>query len=343
MKARAHSEVGGYVFDYYLSDNQGYAKSHNLRGISWLRFWIQIILGYYFANRKLRLTIKRGLCFYGPFKGEFGHFLAHTLPFLVFLHSKKVKIIYCGIEIHEPFLLDEEGKSILHEFVKLRDFFSEVAPSSNSTVLPKDLQRKVNEFHRRATKSNAPFWNIADPHYYWFVHRNWLSKKNTMTYDLSKAYRQKKENACVIVPRTKSSKANHNNGEAWNYEEVIAAALTCFDRVYICGHPSQVADIRISDPRVVLSVSTDNTKIIQSAAASKVIITQHSGVVYLGEYTGTDVLIIYKGGASPTDIGSLNNTLRFRMQFKGISKLNFAFSISEIGKVLNLNYRSKTN
>jgi hypothetical protein len=333
-----HSKVDGHLFNYPLSDNSGYVSQNNLSTTSTLKFWLKIALGFMAANRKLRTTLKIRECYYGPFKGEFGHFLAHNLPFLMFLHSKGVKINYCGIQIHEPFMVDETGKSIVSSFVKLRDFYSEVIAKGNSTVLPKDVETVVQGFCKEATASGLPFWNIGDEYYYWFIQRNWLSKKNTSVYNLNKAYKIEKENACVIVPRTKSSTANHNNGEPWNYDEVVEIALLSFDKVYLCGHPSQVADLTIKNSRVVSAVSTDNNEIIKRVAASKVLITQHSGVLYLGEYTNTDVVLIYKGGEKPSDIGSLNNTLHYKKQFNGNSQLRFAFTLQQLKSDLNKHY-----
>src|SRR5205823_14480788 len=113
------------------------------------------------------------ICYYGPFKGEFGHFLAHTLPFLMYLHKKGVKIRYCGMELHKPFLVDESGKSIISEFTPLRDFFAEVPPNSNTVVPPADVQKVISEWTKEAENSRLPFWNIGDDFYYWFIHRHW--------------------------------------------------------------------------------------------------------------------------------------------------------------------------
>jgi hypothetical protein len=77
-------------------------------------------------------------------------------------------------------------------------------------------------------------------------------------------------------------------------------------------------------------VSTDNRITLEKVSNSKLIITQHSGVNNVGEYVNTQVLIIYKGGNKVTDIGSMNNTLRFRKSLENKYPLKFAFSEEEI-------------
>src|SRR5687768_14888004 len=220
-----------------LSDNKDFARQY--RGLSYLRFWFKIWRGNRAAEKRLRETLKRKMCYYGPFKGEFGHMTAHTAPFLMYLHRQGVKIVYCGMEIHKPLLVDEQKKSILHDFRPLRDFFAEVSPSGNSTVPPADVQEEIRKFEKEAESSGLPFWNIGDNFYYWFIHRNWLPEGHTYAYDLRKAYQTKEENSVCIFPRSKGAKFSKNNGERWDYQEVIEALKPHFDKVYICGHPSQ--------------------------------------------------------------------------------------------------------
>lgn len=326
---KLESKIDGYTFPYLFSDNKAYAYASKLKGIGLLKFWISIYKGYAKANKQLKETINKGICYYGPFKGEFGHFTAHTLPFLMYLHKRGVKITYCGMALHKPLLVDEEGNSIIHEFIELRDFFAEVSPSSNNTVPPKDVQSIIEEFAATAKKSGLPFWNIGDDKYYWLIHRNWLLKGATHTYRLDKFYQSKEEKSCVIFPRGKGAAKSHNNGERWDYQEVIDALKPSFEKIYICGHPSQSLDIELQD-KVELRITADNAQILEACSNSSLIITQHSGVNNLGEYTNTPVLIIYKGGEKVEDIGSMNNTLRFRKGLNQQYPLNFAFSIEQI-------------
>lgn len=323
------SEVSGIKFPYGLADNKGYARQTGLKGLKLLKFWLSIYKGYHKADKKLEETLKKKICYYGPFKGEFGHFTAHTLPFLMYLHKHNVQIRYCGLEIHKPLLIDEGGHSIVKEFYTLRDFFHEVAPNSNSAIPPKDVQEKISKFEQEAKKSGLPFWNIGDDFYYWFIHRNWLGKGHTYLYNLSKYYKTVDENAVCIFPRNKGSKSSLNNGEAWDYEKLIELIKPFFDKIYIVGHPSQSLSIPSSE-KVEIRITPDNAKILEACSNSQLIITQHSGVNNLGEYVRKQVLIIYKGGNKISDIGSMNNTLRFRSFMREKLPLNFAFSEDEV-------------
>lgn len=294
-----------------------------------LKFWIKINANYKKADRKLKETLKLKTCYYGPFKGEMGHFLAHTLPFLMYLHKQGVKIIYCGMELHRPFIVDENGKSLVSEYWPLRDFFAEVAPNSNSVIPPDDVKKEIQKFETEAQTSGKPFWNIGDDYYYWFIHRNWLGKGHTHIYNFSKFYKTKDENAVCIFPRNKGAKVSHNNGEAWDYLAMIESIKPYFDKIYVVGHPSQSLSIPVSD-KVEIRVTTDNSQILEACSNSRLIITQHSGINNLGEYLQKQVLIIYKGGNSIPDIGSMNNTMRFRKFMNEKIPLNFAFSEEQI-------------
>lgn len=96
-----------------------------------------IVAGAYRTiNRFHRDALKTKECYYGPFKGEFGHFLLHNLPYLTYLHKHGVKINYCGMTLHEAFLHDETGASIINKWYPLRDFFAEVKPRANQVVAP---------------------------------------------------------------------------------------------------------------------------------------------------------------------------------------------------------------
>lgn len=314
-----------------LSDNKHFISQ--LSGLARLKFMARLRLGYIKANRKLARTLQLKECYYGPFKGEFGHFLAHTLPFLSYLHKQGVKIHYCGMELHRPFMKDEQGHEIVSSFHSLRDFFAEKSPATNRVVPPADVQEEIAKFHRKATGSGIPFWNIDDEFYYWYIQRNWLLMgPYTHAYRLDKVYAPEgKENAVAVFPRSKGAKSSKNNGESWDYQELCEALSPYFDKVYVCGHPSQVLTL---DPKgnIELCVTADNARIIEKCSKSKLIITQHSGVNNIGEYTDTPVMIIYRGGQ---EIGSIGNTLRFRPYLAGGGKserhpLVFAFSRDEI-------------
>jgi hypothetical protein len=326
---KLESKIDNYTFPYLFSDNSAYIHNNGLKGLGLWKFKRKVKNHFKTADKRLKLSISKGECFYGPFKGEFGHFTAHTLPFLMFLHKNNVKIHYCGMELHLPFLVDESGKSIIHKFYPLRDFFAEVSPSSNSTIPPKDVQLEIEKFYKKADESSFPLWDIGDDFYYWFIHRNWLLENHTHTYALDLFYKSSNEKSCVIFPRGKGAAFSHNNGERWDYQTVIDVVKPHFDKIYICGHPSQSLELAEQD-KVEIRVTADNKKILEACSNSKLIITQHSGVNNLGEYTNTQVLIIYKGGEKVEDIGSMNNTLRFRKSLNQQRPLTFAFSLEQI-------------
>ena len=321
-----------------FSDNKFFAKQYS--GLKRLRFWFKIWRGYAAANRRLSRTLQLKKCYYGPFKGEFGHFLAHNLPFLSYLHSKGVKIQYCGMELHKPFLVDETGESIIEKYYPLRDFFGEVIANANETIPPADVQKEIDKFIT-ITKQHpsTPFWNIGDNFYYWFIQRNWLLSGPYMkTYNLEKAYGKDKEKAAVIFPRKKGAAFTENNGGPWDYMDIAKSISPYFDKVYITGHPSLSTELQ-SEGNIEVCLSKDNTVILEKCAKSQLIITQHSGVNNIGEYTNNQVLIIYNG---EPPIGSLQNTLRFRPYIGTKYDLNYAFSIPEIAEYVK-NFTFKQN
>ena len=318
------------VFPQRLSNNETFLKQSGMSFLARLKFKWKLKKEFKKADQRLDTTLAMKECYYGPFKGEFGHFLAHTLPFLMYLNSKGVKIHYCGISLHRPFMVDERGESIVASFHELRDFFGEVSPSSNSTIPPQDVAGEIECFMEKTKNTDIPFWDIGDNFYYWFIHRNWLGKGYTHIYDLSKVYGEgEEENACAIFPRSKGSKNSHNNGDAWDYPKLVSELRKHFDKVYVLGHPSQVLTLEPMD-RVEVIVTADNAKISKACSKTQLIITQHSGVNNLGEYLRKQVLIIYKGGKTPQDIGSMNNTLRFREFMNEQKHLHFAFGEEDV-------------
>jgi hypothetical protein len=313
------------------SDHEYFAKQYS--GFAKWKFNLKIKIGFRQADRKLKEILRAKECWYGPFKGEFGHFLAHNLPFLAWLHRKGVKIHYCGMEIHKPFLVDETGKSIIHDFFPLRDFFAEVSPACNRTVVPPDVAAEIAVWKEKARASGLPMIEIDDEYYYWFIHRIWLMRgPYTKGYRLDKVYWNKpKENSVCIFPRTKGARVSKNNGGPWDYPALVDKLSPFFDKIYICGHPSQVLAIE-PHANVELAVTADNAVILEKCSRSRLIITQHSGVNNLGEYTDAQVLIIYNGEGP---IGSMQNTQRFRPYLVGDGKkelhpLAFAYTEKEV-------------
>ena len=105
-------------------------------------------------------------CYFGPFVGEFGHLLSHVVPFISFLHSKGIKVNYCGPEIHKVFFYDDKKNLIVKNFYGIRDFYNEVKPFCNDQIYPEDVKLIINNFIDKAKKSNLPFWDIRKRFFY---------------------------------------------------------------------------------------------------------------------------------------------------------------------------------
>lgn len=294
-----------------------------------------VLKAYYDIWTFYRKALRDKECYYGPFKGEFGHLLLHTTPFLMHLHKQGVKIHFCGTVIAEPFLIDESGNSILYEFHKLRDFYGEVLPCNNETVPPKDVQEEIDRFTKKAIESKKAFLNIADHDMYWFVYRNWQLKGRQHMYHLEKFYQTAKENSCVIFPRFKKNTEPINNGELWDYMEIARMVAPFFDKVYMTGHPNMSAALQ-PEGNIEICVSSDNRKVLETCSNANLIITQHSGAVHMGSYTNCKVLLIYNGNPP---IGGLADTLRYRANFSD-KPISFAFTMDEIRDFIT-NYSKK--
>ena len=162
--------------------------------------YAQIVFkAYLITNRFYRNAIKYKECFYGPFKGEFGHFLLHNLPFLMHLHQQGVKIHYCGMSLHKPFLVNENGDSIIYKFYELRDFFAETPPHANEVVPPKDVQEEILKFQNIALKSGKAYLDIANSNLYWFVFRNWqLKEGRQLVYSIENNYKTSTKNLVLF-------------------------------------------------------------------------------------------------------------------------------------------------
>ena len=281
---------------------------------------------YRSLNQFHREALRTKECYYGPFKGEFGHFLLHNLPYLTFLYKKGVRINYCGMQLHEAFLRDETGKSIIAKWYPLRDFFAEVKPRANEVTAPADVEAEIESFRKEAIASGKPFLDHTDKDRYWFVFRNWQLNGRQAAFDYCKVYNVQRENAVTLFPRKKGGDYTLNNGGNWDYQELAEALSPYFDNVYITGHPSMSAEIK-EKGNIRLRLSTSNKDVIACCAASRLIVTQHSGAVHMGAYTKSDVLVIFNG---KPPIKGLQDTLRFRENIADHRPLNFAFSLEEI-------------
>lgn len=289
--------------------------------------YLKIVLkAYRDINRFYKRALREKECYYGPFKGEFGHLLLHNLPFLSHLHQQGVKIHYCGMELHKAFLVDSNGDSLVHSYHPLRDFFAEVPSSSNETIPPVDVQKEIDIFSQRARESGKAFLDIADNNMYWYVFRNWQLKKGRQhRYTIRKVYQSEESNACVIFPRKKGNSVTPNNGGPWDYLELARVVSPFFEKVYITGHPSMSAELA-SEGNIEVCLSPDNRVVIEKCSNARLIITQHSGAVHIGSYTDTDVLLIFNG---QPPIKGLIDTLRFRVNLRP-RPLSYAFTLDQI-------------
>lgn len=280
---------------------------------------------YRTINNFHQAALKTKECYYGPFKGEFGHFLLHNLPYLTFLYKHGVRINYCGMTLHEAFLHDESGKSIIAKWYPLRDFFAEVKPRANQVIAPADVEDEIAAFRKEAQASGKPFLDLTDHDMYWFVFRNWQLRGRQAAFDYRKVMNVKREHAVTIFPRKKGAEYTLNNGGAWDYQELAEELSPYFDHVYITGHPSMSAEL-VEKDNIRLRLSADNADVIRCCAASELIVTQHSGAVHMGSYTHSDVLVIFNG---KPPIKGLQDTLRFRENISD-RPLNYAFSMQEV-------------
>ncbi len=304
-----HSLYNRLIF--FLNKYKGYAKAYSLY---------------------LRSRIHKR-CYFGPFTGEFGHLLGHNLPFIAHLYSKGVKVEFCGLDIHKPFFVDESGNSNVYSYTEVRDFFNESAPNCNRAEEPDDVKAITSGFKSLAQKSTFPYWDNKDEQYYFYAFRWWVNfNRFNKVYDLSKVYRTKSENSAVIFPRKWNSnspfeKQLENNGEQWNYFEIANTISPYFDKVYVIGHPV-FSDINFNSfGNVEVHLTQNNNVILEKCSNSKLIITPHSGAVYLGEYTNCQVLIIYKGGRV---IGEIEITNKFKRKLGNKYPFQYAYTLNEI-------------
>ena len=293
----------------------------------------------------LARTLARKRCYFGPFTGEFGHLLGHNLPFAAYLHSRGVKVEFCGMEMHRAFFVDEQGSDLTASYLGLRDFFAEFPPSCNmATGLPEDVKPLTEAWIDKAKQSGEAFWWYYDKDLYFYYFRWWLLKKGLhRTYDLSKVYGKGKTDSVVIFPRKwnvnfphKIDDQTRNNGLNWDYREVARLAAQQFGKVYVIGHPVFTSVEFPSFDNVEVIITNRNEVILEKCCEARMIISQHSGSVYLGEYTDCPVLMIYKGGREIGDLG-MTNTFKRALG----TKYDFRFAFSEEEIVERLKERKK--
>ena len=210
-----------------------------------------------------------------------------------------MKVHFCGMQIHRPFFADEAGNEIVASYQPIRDFFARSLPHCNWAIAPEDINELTTEFVATAKSSGLPFWDNSQFNYYFEFFRWWILRKGYLkAYDLSKVYQTQTQNSVVIFPRKFNPNSDpkaqlNNNGEIWNFEEIARIASENFDKVYVIGHPSfSEADFR-SLENVEVHITNNNALILELCSNSQLIVSQHSGTVYLRrihKYAGTNHL-----------------------------------------------------
>lgn len=311
----------------------------NIIGIKTLLISIKYNFIFY---SKLGYSLLFKHCYIGPFYGEFGHLLAHYVPFISYLHSKKVKVYYCGLELHKPFFFDDLGGLIVKEYIGIRDFFSENKPDSNSITKPEDVFQSSKFFIKKAKYSIYPYWDLSNFNYYFFHYRFFVSRKKlTKCYKIGESHNllDGKINIALFPRKSKlnqGGKSILNNGLDWNYDEIIADLANLPVHIYIVGHPEFTEHLKTNYENVTMHLTRDNQEILDLCNLCEVLITPHSGAVYLGAYTNTRVLVIYNGGNT---IGEIDMTEEFYNSLEPKYALDFAYSYEEIrSKIVNQLY-----
>lgn len=303
----------------YIESNQATLPSKGYRGLNIfgkIKFYGILKENNKILEKFYYETLNKKECYIGPFIGEFGNFLLHLLPFISHLSKKGVKINYCGLELHRPFLVNENGKQFLFNYVALRDFFKEVKPSGNGIkMLPNDVQEVVDNFQKQARESSLPFLDIYNnKDLYWYSYRNWQLDGKQHIYNLSNVYApQGKQNKIVIFPRKMVKDFTPNNGGKWDYDMLGKELTNYFDEIVFIGHPELSSFKKINHDKIRYCVSGDNKDVLEECATAKLIITQHSGAMHVGGYVHTPVLLIFKGNPP---IKGLDDSIRFRINFE---------------------------
>jgi hypothetical protein len=312
----------------YISGPASYLNANGIKGLARIKFWLKIYILKFRTRLKLGWVLLVKEVYVGPFKGEFGNFLGHTLPFLMFLHKKGVKIHFCGFEILAPFLVDDKGNSIVKNFYGLRDLYKEAPPTMNSAKVPVDVEKAIIDFKSKAN-NKWTYFDLDDAFFYFFIYRQFVAEGHSFMYDLSKVYKSENEYACAIFPRAKGAEVTKNNGEAWNYQEVIDVLKPVFSKVYVVGHPAHVLAIS-NQHGVEVVVSSDNLQMLKACSNAQCIISPHSGVVYLAPLLRKRFILLYKGGNKIEDIGSIQNTRYYLNSLSGNDFVQYCFSLEEL-------------
>lgn len=260
-----------------------------------IKYYITKLFNYLKLYFLLVKTLIEKECYFGPFVGEFGHLLSHIVPFITFLHSKGVKVNYCGPEIHKTFFYDKNGVLILNNFFVLRDFYNETSPYCNDQNYPVDIGVRINKFLNIAGKSKYTFWDIRDRFFYFYCFCRWQYHNNfTRINKFNKKINKNQFNVALFPSKKKNNSHSAYRGEDWDYNKVISTIENLVDKIYILGHPAFSLNINKSI-KVEEVLTSDNSMILEKCLESDLIITQMSGAHYLGIYSQTDCAILLKG------------------------------------------------
>ena len=312
----------------YTEKNQATYASKGYRGLNVfgkVKFYQILRKNNKTLNQFYADALNKKECFIGPFIGEFGNFLLHLLPFISHLNENGVKVNYCGLELHRPFLVNSKGEHFLYNYVALRDFFKEVKPSENGIKnLPGDVQAEVDKFVTEARSGKLPFLDIyGDRDLYWYSYRNWQLNGKQHIYNLSQVYAPSgKQNKLVIFPRKMVKEFTPNNGGVWDYAELGEELTNCFDEVVFIGHPELSSFEEKKHDKIRYCVTGDNKDVLEECATARLILTQHSGAMHVGGFVHTPVLLIFKGDPP---IKGLDDSIRFRQNFD-YNKVNLVFN-----------------
>lgn len=296
----------------------------------------------YNQNQVINRALKQKRIVFGPFIGELGHLLAHNLPLISYLHKQGVHVEFIGFERFKPFLKDDKGNNLFGTFHLLRDFSVETKIVSNSAEkTPEDVQRIIESIKKETRENNTPELFIDKPQEYWLYYRKWVHyTKYRYSYSLDKVYATSlvEPNSCAIFIRSKNvvSKEQQSikaeaNGPLWDYQELIRQVARRFNKVYLIGTPNEsISNSFKGFDNVICKVGLNNTEMLEVVCNSRLVITPHSGAMYLSAYFNTQFLIIYRGIKHFSEIGDITSTLTFLNRINSKTNLIFAFQNEDL-------------
>ncbi|UTW62730.1 hypothetical protein KFE98_00825 [bacterium SCSIO 12741] len=290
------------------------------------------------TDQLVKTIVDQGVCVFGPFIGELGHLLAHNLPLVTWLKAQGVKVHFVGFEKFEAFLYDSTGEPLYEQFYPLRDFGGETSIKSNfAEEFPADVAEEWNRLKSSFAEKGWPTWYLEDETEYWYEYRKWLYKSDFFQVsDLSQVYgkREPGKKVCSVFVRFRPPDNPVKlaaNGPLWDYEKLVEALLDVYDEINLVGSPHQSIDsFSIKDERVKWRVSHNNREILQLIGSSDMMITPHSGAMYLSAYFTAGLTVIYHGIRDYSEIADVHSTLAYLHKLNPNINTIFAFSNTDI-------------